>query len=792
MFWNLCRRMSCAHNQSVIFMHRRNCRCIPKFRLARISLCVVCFCVVLLEDVETTLSTALVTKIIPDRMLTDTTFVLSLYGIGIDSVKFVAISQPGPGACNISSILVTASTSSQESEVISAKVPSINSGGTFAICISDNSSLSSAYFVQQDVLLSIVTVFGISPSALYTQVSAQSLQLECEGECAGPYVKIGFSFSFSDRCSFLMGNTSISYNVKNHNGSAVAVYPFVIQAIGIYDVCWSADGGISFYPTNVSVNAIRQAGDASITNIIPSSIRQAHEVYMIFLPAADCSPSSYVAFIPTTQSSCTNISLIVPLICSTNCSKNVTCATVNFPRSMNVGLYRVCFSTSGRNGQYVAQTQLSTNISLFGADCTMCVAGEIAVSDSSNSSPPVCVKCKPGFFCSNGSSQMIPCPNGTFSQSPGSSSIQDCLSCDAGSYSNFGAAFCSPCESGFFCIGGLMYSCARGSYSAPGESICIVCPAGSFCKSPFLRPLPCLSGSFSLSNQTSCTQCPLGTWSKYAASSCLNCPPGSIILLNGSACVPCPAGYFCNSTVKIRCPIGTFSNGSAPTCTPCPLNSVSDCGASVCVPCPPGTRGDSIVGCTQCDSGYYSRNGTLPCFPCPAGSACPNGSSILSCSLGYYSHLGSSACMECPAGFACPSPAQPKMQIECEAGTFALAGQTVCLLCPAGYYCNDTKSDSRNSCPNGTFSSSGQTACTVCSAGSYCTDGIVSRLCPPGTFSAAQSSTLEECIACPFGYFAPSSGSSACFECPAGHACQNRSFAVLCLAGSFSLSGDEI
>jgi hypothetical protein len=751
--------------------------------LMRSILCVQLLLMVLMKDTESSLTSSTISKISPDRVLANTTFDLWLGGVDISMSSYIAIALPGE--CNHSRIVVM-EFNSHDGDSGSVVVPLISGTGDFAICISNNAVLSTAIFFEQDIRIKLVSIFGLKSRVLYTNTSAQNIQLECAGECSGPSVQVGLSLNLSENCSQLLGNISIPYDAQHHNGSAPAFFPLVINNPGKYTLCWSADHGSHYSPIFLSIYVINQASHDSISSTVPAVIKKLQSTYVIFFSMAECSPFTFVAFVPSSQILCSNLSLIVPLSCHDICNEVQTCAEVTFPRNMEPGSYQICYSTSGRDGPYVLQTRMSSNLSVIEPDCTSCAPGEALKAESQ------CVTCNPGFFCPNGS-LMIACPIGTYSSFAGSSTVEECVLCSPGTYSLPASVACELCDAGSFCLGGSMHVCSTGSFSLPGQSQCQECPTGYFCSSPELQPLPCPPGSFATSqNQSICNLCPSGSWSKQAASSCEFCLQGWYISnsTNISGCLPCPAGYFCESSHPIKCPKGTFSNGSSSICVACPTDTVSECGSSSCTPCPLGTRGDSVNGCSLCDSGYYSTNSS-PCLPCPSGSMCPNGTTVVSCKSGYFSAMRSTTCTECSAGIACRSPSQPEDRITCALGTFAVQRQTFCFVCPAGYYCNDTKTDSRVLCPQGTYSSSGQSSCSLCEPGFFCADGET-QACPPGTFSMAQSSSFSDCLSCPFGSFAPESASSGCFECPAGYTCVNSSKAYPCPAGTYSLSGSNL
>jgi hypothetical protein len=95
--------------------------------------------------------------------------------------------------------------------------------------------------------------------------------------------------------------------------------------------------------------------------------------------------------------------------------------------------------------------------------------------------------CAAGQFSnSENDNKCTPCPNGTFSNVSGASSIQTCEMCEAGSYSFAGSSACVQCEVGkFSAVLGLNVSacvkCPAGTYAPEaGSTTCIACPGGTF------------------------------------------------------------------------------------------------------------------------------------------------------------------------------------------------------------------------------------------------------------------------------------------------------------------------
>ena len=172
----------------------------------------------------------------------------------------------------------------------------------------------------------------------------------------------------------------------------------------------------------------------------------------------------------------------------------------------------------------------------------------------------------------------------------------------------------------------------------------------------------------------------------------------------------------------------------------------------------------SIAQCLQCSPGSYcARAGASAVSgPCSAGYFC-----VLSSS--YDKPLQQAYGSECPEGSYCPvSSASPTA---CPIGTFNPSRRSVnissCISCSAGWACNSTGLS---------------TPSFPCAAGYYCSSGAYTTeptgnshnggICPPGMYCPTQSSYPLPCNA---GYYADSSGFSACRPCPAGYYCNNES-----------------
>ena len=124
----------------------------------------------------------------------------------------------------------------------------------------------------------------------------------------------------------------------------------------------------------------------------------------------------------------------------------------------------ICFP-----GQYMLQAGPFTGNF---AGCYPCSAGYFGTAP--NHTSPLCGgACRPGHFCSEGSTEPRPCAAGTYLPAPGAATNVSCIPCAPGSFSAIlgnGNQSCTPCAPGTFS-------------SAPGATACDSCEPGGFCAS---------------------------------------------------------------------------------------------------------------------------------------------------------------------------------------------------------------------------------------------------------------------------------------------------------------------
>ena len=248
-------------------------------------------------------------------------------------------------------------------------------------------------------------------------------------------------------------------------------------------------------------------------------------------------------------------------------------------------------------------------------ECLPCPPGRVGSASGGDGSASCSGAAPPGTYTEEGSFEVIPCPAGTFSASPGSADARcegPCaaghfcpdpksgahgllkpglyagsstagpphLACHDGMFSDEGATECSPCEEGFYCPKGAPVPRAAMRPCGDASEAAHFCPAGSAAPRR-VRP------------------------GFYAAGGA----PGRRIAER-----PCEAGHFCVAGVRRPCPAGTFGRAfglSSSSCSGrcqagyfCPAASTSataePCGGAH-VYCPPGSGEPRSV-----PDGWYS------------------------------------------------------------------------------------------------------------------------------------------------------------------------------------------
>ncbi|CAG5113265.1 Oidioi.mRNA.OKI2018_I69.chr2.g7385.t1.cds [Oikopleura dioica] len=373
-------------------------------------------------------------------------------------------------------------------------------------------------------------------------------------------------------------------------------------------------------------------------------------------------------------------------------------------------------------------------------------------------------ECSAGGYCEQGSSQLTPCPDGTFSNASRATTDKECVDCRPG-------LFCDPGGSAIIeptggCLPG--YYCTEKSNTSTQNS----CGPGTFCEELSSVESSCTFGTYNPSfNNDSCVACDEGSLCKSTSLS----SPGPA----------CPEGSFCPSPFKFINPndhtdiILMNTSSSYPKLLP-------EIGSYTPVLCPPGTYGVSgdkkdETTCVRCPEGkacFHFGMTFSDIEDCEAGFMCGEGNIYRTPSEGDGDSMSSGPCEPghyCPAGTTISGSTAPK---KCQPGTFNpnKFGKALddCLPCLAGMACTAEGLEWPDA---------------ECEAGYYCTAGASSaqqnkctlgHYCPPGSNKEKE---------CPVGYYQKELGQSTCTPCPAGKLCPTEGMddPQPCIAGSYCL-----
>lgn len=516
---------------------------------------------------------------------------------------------------------------------------------------------------------------------------------------------------------------------------------------------------------------------------------------------SDCPPGTYCPANPAGISTTTpcaagyiNTGTRQIVACTTPCPAGSYC-----PTGSSVGT--PCLGGSFRNSTGAAAQ----------SDCTQCNVGDICPAGSTFKITPA--QCPIGSYCPSTSNTNVPCPEGTYGNSTGLTSVTQCTTCSVGLYCAGGATKPAACAAGYYVSG----------------TACVACPAGSFCVSiPPYAPQQCAAGSYrGTTGGSSCNPCVAGAYCLQGATAPTFCGVGyyssATSATTAGTCGACPAGSYCSSR----------SSTSATTQTICPAGSYCPEGANVPQPCPPGkflnTTGASLLTqCRSCPAGYYCGDITGTSMPTPApagtyisqeGASAPytpgdtNYAFGGNCTAGKICAVGATlpvAITECPPGSYCD--ASSSLPIPCPLYTYKNTTgplQSACVMCPAGTYCGDTTGRvTPGTCPLGSYvtATATQQTCNTCPRGSYCANNVKYD-CPAGTYlSDYGKASVTDCAPCPAGGYCLAASfsstsckagtynpslnafsSAACIPCTAGNYCPaGSSSGNPCLAGTLS------
>ena len=153
-----------------------------------------------------------------------------------------------------------------------------------------------------------------------------------------------------------------------------------------------------------------------------------------------------------------------------------------------------------------------------------------------------------------------PCPPGTFSNSSLLYDVNQCTNCPPSYYCLGGeAATTGTCPPGFYCLLNTKfaeeYACPNGTYNQEyGKSSvmdCQVCPQGYFCEKGTVNPYECPYGTYMPYGYNKTSRLSIGTAAGYQMD-----------------CLQCDGGYFClNATITpVKCGFGKYSKVGQSVC----------------------------------------------------------------------------------------------------------------------------------------------------------------------------------------------------------------------------------
>lgn len=286
------------------------------------------------------------------------------------------------------------------------------------------------------------------------------------------------------------------------------------------------------------------------------------------------------------------------------------------------GLSRICkkcgigMITSSQYKRCVCEPGWGFVLGSNGSKCEKCAPGS-----ANNDAAGICVKCGKNLIAPfAGSSQCIPCPDGTEQPREGQRKCVTKLPCEKGLIvrelfegcvepetncppkhrrivvSGFLPA-CEPISSSDCPLGTApilsgplqtfltCMSCFRGNKYDPEQMRCVPCGKNEVSKGSVERTCTkCQKGTISIDNECRCAD-----GRQFLRGQCVKCPRGTFGFRKVDGCVPCPAGSFSEGG-DIEdcqlCPAGTFTNQPGQNrCTPCLTGMTSfGFGETGCVP----------------------------------------------------------------------------------------------------------------------------------------------------------------------------------------------------------------
>ena len=430
--------------------------------------------------------------------------------------------------------------------------------------------------------------------------------------------------------------------------------------------------------------------------------------------------------------------------------------------------------------------------------------------------------CTAGHYCPEGSTDEIPCPEGTYN---GQEKQTACISCPDGQYQDQkGQTECKACTSGVVnesktaCIG-----CKAGEQMNSQTHQCEPCPAGTYNDKANGTCRTCESGTISTGGAKICATC---TCNKYQDGDnhtvCKDIPAGwhtkdnygPDVPLTQDMVEPCPVGHYCTPTPQScggtidECKPGTVQPKTGQTsCNACEPGTVQPkSGQTSCNACEPGTvqPKSGQTACTNCNSGQYQdETGKTSCKTCGTGTFSPTTGAVAACtdcnSGQYQDETGKTSCKTCDAGTYSPTTGAVAACTDCNSGKYQdVAGQSSCKTCSAGTYSPTTgKITACTNCNSGKYQDvAGQSSCKTCSAGTYSpTTGAITACtnCNSGQYQDETGKT--SCKTCDAGTYSPTTGAvAACTNCNSGkyQDLAGQSSCKTCSAGTYSPATGKI
>lgn len=182
--------------------------------------------------------------------------------------------------------------------------------------------------------------------------------------------------------------------------------------------------------------------------------------------------------------------------------------------------------------------------------------------------PSVCPAGTYSVFDKTGIAYCQKCSIGTYNYLANQLSSSVCVPCPLGFYCGEGSPFPQTCPKNYYCPSSTeIYPCPEGTYSDGFSSTsidsCITCPLGHYCTGKGQPPITCTTGTFSSGlGQKSCNICPEGNFCTFGSVLPVICPKDTISMKGSGACTPCGAYQFTDgqgSTTCLTCASSYFN-----------------------------------------------------------------------------------------------------------------------------------------------------------------------------------------------------------------------------------------